>query len=142
MKRLLRILKFALLPSTWFHFIRLFESAIHNQLEARRLLNRLGPGTIDSSASFRNPRNITLGRGVFVNFMCSIWAGPASRVSIGEGSIMGPYVHINSTNHVFDDRNKPILSQGYHQADIEIGKDVWIGAHCVILAGTRIGDGA
>lgn len=141
MSRAARILKHLFLPSTWVHFVRLFDSLIHNQLEARRLLRREGPVTIDSSASFRNAPRITLGEGVFVNFMCSLWAGPASRIRIGARTILGPYVHVNCTNHVFARRDIPILSQGYDQADIEIGKDVWIGAHSVILSGSRIGDG-
>lgn len=142
MTRLLRILKHLFLPATWVHLARLFEAAIHNQLEARRLIVREGKATIDSSASFRNPARITLGDGVFINHQCSLWAGPASRIRVGAGTILGPYVHINSTNHRFDRRDVPILAQGYNQADIEIGKDVWIGSHSVVLAGARIGDGA
>ncbi|MDB5047891.1 MAG: transferase hexapeptide repeat containing protein [Fibrobacteres bacterium] len=142
MQRTLRILKFILLPSTWVHFVRLFDSAIHNQLLARRLITFEGDATIDSSASFRNGARITLGNRVFVNFMCSIWAGPASRIKIGADTILGPYVHINSTNHSFARRDVPILAQGYVQEDIEIGSNVWIGAHSVVLAGSRIGDGA
>lgn len=141
MSRIARILKFAVLPSTWAHFLRLFESMIHNQLEARRLIRREGKVTIDSSASFRNGARIALGEGVFVNFMCSIWAGPTARIRIGAGTVLGPYVHVNATNHVFAKRDVFILKQGYNQADIEIGKDVWIGAHTTVLAGARIGDG-
>lgn len=142
MKRFLRVLRFLAYPSTWLHAIRLFESAIHNQLEARKLIQREGKAIIDATASFRNPARITLGHGVFINFMCSVWAGPASRITIGADTILGPYVHINSTNHVFARRDAPIITQGYNQADIEIGRDVWIGAHSVVLAGSKIGDGA
>lgn len=142
MHRLLRILKHLFHPATWLHLVRLFEAQVHNQLEARRHLRLGGKVTIDSSASFRNAARISLGRGVFVNHMCSLWAGPASRIDIGEDTILGPYVHINCTNHVFARRDLPIIRQGYQQADIAIGRDVWIGAHCVILSGARIGDGA
>lgn len=142
MRRAVRIIKFAFLPSTWLHFLRLFESTIHDQLEARRLINREGKAVIDSSASFRNGARITLGDGVFINFMCSVWAGPKAGIRIGADTVLGPYVHINATNHAFDRRDIPIIRQGYKQADIEIGRDVWIGAHSVVLAGARIGDGA
>lgn len=141
MGRVSRILKFASLPSSWAHFLRLFESMIHDQLEARRSIRREGKVTIDSSASFRNGPRITLGEGVFVNFQCSLWAGPEARIRIGAGTILGPYVHVNATNHVFAKRDVPILKQGYDQADVEIGKDVWIGAHVTVLAGAKIGDG-
>ncbi len=142
MGRALRMLKYAFLPSTWFHLVRVFDSAIHNQLEARRLIKRGARVIIDSSASFRNGPRMALGDGVFVNFMCSIWAGPTAKVSIGADTILGPYVHINATNHAFDRRDVPIIRQGYRQADIAIGRDVWIGAHSTVLAGSVIGEGS
>jgi acetyltransferase-like isoleucine patch superfamily enzyme len=36
----------------------------------------------------------------------------------------------------------PVSEQGYAGDRIEIGNNVWIGAHVVILPGVRIGNGA
>lgn len=40
--------------------------------------------------------------------------------------------------HIFKEKNKDIYSKG----DINIGNDVWIGAHSIVLSGINVGNGA
>jgi virginiamycin A acetyltransferase len=49
-----------------------------------------------------------------------------------------------ANNHAFADPDMPIRQQGFQpsRGGILIGDDVWIGANCVLLDGTRIGKGA
>ncbi|TOB35760.1 hypothetical protein CGK06_26050 [Vibrio parahaemolyticus] len=47
-----------------------------------------------------------------------------------------------SRNHKFSDIDKYIKEQGYQNAPIVIGNDVWIGFNSTILPGVSIGDGA
>jgi virginiamycin A acetyltransferase len=42
------------------------------------------------------------------------------------------------SKHIFKNSNKDIFSKG----PIEVGNDVWIGAHSVVLSGVKIGNGA
>ena len=75
--------------------------------------------------------------------------GNNSRIGLGN-TIIGPVqigndvniaqnVTISGLNHNFQDINKTISSQGVSTSLIVIEDDVWIGANCVILAGTKIG---
>ena len=56
---------------------------------------------------------------------------------------MGPEVVILGVNHRFDDCERPMIEQGYHdRKPVAIGDDVWIGTRAIILPGVRIGRGA
>jgi maltose O-acetyltransferase len=86
------------------------------------------------------PVNLRLGDDVFINRGVCIDA-PAP-VTIGDACLLGPYAVINSGNHAFADPEERIRDQGHNCAPIQIGDDVWLGAHVVVLAGATIGDGA
>lgn len=60
---------------------------------------------------------------------------------IGEGSLIAPHCYICDYDHNFLGP-KPVKQQGFSAKPIIIGKDVWIGAKCIILKGVKIGDGA
>lgn len=63
-------------------------------------------------------------------------------ISIGADTMIAPYCHILSGNHVFDRRDIPISAQGMRGKEVVIEEDVWIGTHVVVLAGAHIGRGA
>lgn len=60
-------------------------------------------------------------------------------VQIGNNVNIAQNVTISGLNHNFQDINKTISSQGVSTSQIVIEDDVWIGANCVILAGSKIG---
>ncbi|MDO8314160.1 MAG: acyltransferase [Rugosibacter sp.] len=62
-------------------------------------------------------------------------------VDIGDDTLIGPGVRIISYQHQYA-RSATIRSQPVDAKPICIGRDVWLGANCVILAGVNIGDGA
>lgn len=62
-------------------------------------------------------------------------------VDIGEDTLVGPGVRIISYQHQYA-RGATIRSQPVDAKPIRIGRDVWLGANAVILAGVTIGDGA
>ncbi|MGW1585428.1 acyltransferase [Streptomyces sp. NPDC002386] len=86
------------------------------------------------------PLNIRVGAEVFINRGVNITA-PAP-VTLGDHCLIGPYTVINSGNHRFADAKRRIRDQGHDLAPITIGRDVWLGAHVTVLAGTRVGEGA
>lgn len=62
-------------------------------------------------------------------------------IRIGDNVLIGPYVVIVSSDHdIYSDG--PIAHKNHIMTPVEIGNDVWIGAHAVITAGVKIGDGA
>lgn len=82
--------------------------------------------------------NISLGKGVFLNFNCVIL--DVVKVTIGDRTQIGPGVQILTADHPRD--------PGQRRAGLEfgrpvaIGADVWIGGGAIVLPGVTIGDGA
>lgn len=62
-------------------------------------------------------------------------------VDIGDDTLIGPGVRIISYQHRFA-AGQTIRSQPTEGKAIRIGRDCWIGANAVILAGVEIADGA
>ena len=75
-----------------------------------------------------------IGRGSYI--------GVHDSIAIGDYTSVGAYCYIISANHLCDSRDIPISEQGFYGAPINIGNDVWIGTHVVVLPGVSIGDGA
>ncbi|KAA0207252.1 MAG: acyltransferase [Proteobacteria bacterium] len=63
-------------------------------------------------------------------------------VRIGARTLIGYGTQILSTNHVVPSGGGPIFESGHQKAPVTIGRDVWIGAACIVLPGVSIGDGA
>jgi acetyltransferase-like isoleucine patch superfamily enzyme len=62
-------------------------------------------------------------------------------VDIGSDTLIGPGVRIISYQHRHA-KGSTIRSQPVEAKPIRIGRDVWLGANSIILAGITIGDGA
>ena len=82
--------------------------------------------------------NITLGRDVFLNFGCVILDSRA--VTIGDGTQIGPGVHIYGADHPRD----PALRQSGAEMGrtVTVGRNVWIGGGAILLPGVTVGDDA
>jgi acetyltransferase-like isoleucine patch superfamily enzyme len=65
----------------------------------------------------------------------------SERVTIGRGGLIAPGVFVTDHNHGMD-LDRAMFEQRCIAAPVAIGDDVWIGAHCVILPGVTIGNGA
>jgi acetyltransferase-like isoleucine patch superfamily enzyme len=87
-----------------------------------------GPGTLmmDDRSSI----------GVYTAIACR------DRIEIGRDTMIAGYCFILDVDHEFGDLETPIREQGLDIRPVRIGNDVWIGAHCVVLRGVTIGDGA
>jgi len=81
---------------------------------------------------------IEIGEDTFINELCSIYTYN-STIKIGNGVLIGPATVINTHHHNFQRNDLPIQKQGGYVKPIIIEDDVWIGAHCTILGGVRIG---
>jgi len=82
--------------------------------------------------------NITLGRGVFLNFGCVILDVVA--VTIGDGTQVGPGVQILAADHPRDPAERRAMLE--FGRPVTIGADVWIGGGAIVLPGVTIGDDA
>lgn len=82
--------------------------------------------------------NIRLGADVFLNFNCVIL--DVAEVAIGDGSQIGPAVHIYAADHPREARlRRSGLELG---RPVRIGRNTWIGGGAVILPGVAVGDDA
>lgn len=101
--------------------------------------------TLCVGKGFRARRNVELnarsgclsiGNNVFFNSGCIVTARES--ISIGDGTIFGPYVVIYDHDHAVTDG--VIEDNCFVSAPISVGNNVWVGAGSVILKGTTIGD--
>jgi maltose O-acetyltransferase len=105
----------------------------------REALGSVGPGV-----SIRPPfhcdygYNISLGAGVFLNFGCVVL--DVVKVTIGEGTQIGPCVQILTADHPRDPAQREAMLE--YGRPITIGANVWIGGGAIILPGVTIGDQA
>lgn len=112
----------------------------HTQEELRFLLQQLTGKPIDDSVSIFPPlysdfgKNITLGKGVFINAGCHLQ--DQGGIFIDDHSLIGHNVVLATLNHGFTVEDRGSL----YPAPIHIGKHVWIGSNATILPGITIGD--
>ncbi|MDX4069035.1 acyltransferase [Aliarcobacter skirrowii] len=85
---------------------------------------------IKNGLHFDNAKSLQFGKGMFINK--NVFFEGSGNVSIGDSVQIGPNVQFLTTNH--KDRTKDEVD------DIKIGNNVWIGAGCIILPGSEIGD--
>jgi acetyltransferase-like isoleucine patch superfamily enzyme/acyl carrier protein len=119
------------------------------QLEGRPTLMCWPNVSIRIGARFRlssvpEPSHIVAGAGAEILIGDDVWIGHGAsisanyRVSIGDGTKIGPFVTIMDTDfHVAGDRSAVPAA-----TPIAIGRDVYIGNGTTILRGTSIGDAA
>ena len=52
---------------------------------------------------------------------------------------MAAYTYLVGGDHLYDRVDIPVLQQGRTARGIDVGDDVWLGAHVVVTDGSRIG---
>lgn len=114
----------------------------HTADELRALFSELIGKPVDDKFGLFPPfyadygRNITLGKGVFINSGCCFQ--DQGGIEIGDNALIGQQVVIATLNHDL----APEKRGNMLPAPVKIGNGVWIGAHATLLAGVTVGDGA
>ena len=85
----------------------------------------------------RNGGNLVIGNNFSMNNGCIVTA--YDNVKIGENVMLGPNVLIYDHDHDYKAKGG-VFSLKYKTSPVTIGNNVWIGANCIILRGTSIGD--
>lgn len=97
---------------------------------------------LSPNVSFRNGERVEIGARSHIGEHCSLWAGDShGRIVIGEDALFGPRVYITASNYRYD-LGAPVWRQPRAEADVIIGRDVWLGARVIVLPGVTVGDGA
>ncbi|WP_423147442.1 DapH/DapD/GlmU-related protein [Rubrolithibacter danxiaensis] len=118
-----------------------------NCLASKKILigNRV---TIGKFAVIR-PGNIyggVIGEGLKIGNNSNIgpysYIGCSGYIEIGDNVMMAPRVSIYAENHIFENTESTIKSQGVVKKFVRIEDDCWIAANSVIVAGVTIGKGS
>ena len=97
--------------------------------------------TIRDNVVFAGNGMLTLGKNTVINNNNIIAA--YQLIEIGRNVMIGPYSYIMDIDHKFEKGNiTPPAEQGYLIAPVIIEDDVWIGAHCIVTRGVKIGKGS
>jgi acetyltransferase-like isoleucine patch superfamily enzyme len=118
-------------------FLDFFGGDLGNYLRNR--FYKIAGVKIDKSAKIgrfvmiNQPYNLILEKGAGIGNGCVVSA--MEKLRIGEGTLIAPYCCIYDHDHNFPD-----MLSGYVVKNVEIGKNVWLGAHSIILKGVKIGD--
>lgn len=140
MKNMFFLLKILFTATFWKQATSLLKSFLSSNVVSIRRLHRLGQNSyIAPSVKFANPEHISIGDNSDVGSQTHIYAGRESKITIGNNTLIGPFVFITSDSFS-KSKFEMTKSHSGHQADVEIGDNVRIGAHAIILPGVRIGN--
>ena len=82
-------------------------------------------------------RNVTVGKGVFINFGATILA--QASVTLGDRVMMGPNCSLITVGHPVNDHE--MRAEGWEIAKpISVGCNTWFGANVTVLPGVTIGE--
>lgn len=81
--------------------------------------------------------NIDLGEDANIGFNVEIFS--AAEVRVGARTLVAAYTYLVGGDHLFDRVDIPVLHQGRTARGIDVGDNVWLGAHVVVTDGSRIG---
>ena len=81
--------------------------------------------------------DIVLDEQANVGFNVEIFS--AATVHVGARTLIAAYTYLIGGDHLFDRVDIPVLHQGRTARGIEIGENVWLGAHVVVTDGARVG---
>jgi virginiamycin A acetyltransferase len=86
--------------------------------------------------------DVVVGAKSYINAGVVIYSGHG--IKLGVGVLIAANCTLAATNHETTDTTRLIRDQGFRpsKGGIIVEDDVWIGANCVVLDGTKIGRGA
>jgi acetyltransferase-like isoleucine patch superfamily enzyme len=81
--------------------------------------------------------NIDIREDANIGFNVEIFS--AADVRVGARTLIAAYTYLVGGDHLFDRTDVPVLHQGRTARGIDVGDNVWLGAHVVVTDGARIG---
>ncbi|GAA4175629.1 hypothetical protein GCM10022218_21630 [Sphingobacterium ginsenosidimutans] len=117
--------------------------SFYRKLKSLYFIHRFGLKDIEQPLFFggvsKISRDLHTEKYVFIGANCTIYP----KVSIGAYSMLANNVSIQGDDHEFRIAGIPTIFSGRRVVrSTKIGRDVWIGAHVLIMTGVEIGDGS
>lgn len=132
----------ALDPRVYAHGVKLLHYFNYTHVSQKRLVTMGSEVRFAPNVSITNGERVTIGDRAAIGARCHLWAGNSSgRVIIGEEALFGPEVFLTASNYGTDPGTPPMY-QPTVEADVVVGRGVWLGARVMVMAGVTVGDGA
>ena len=121
--------------------IRSLKKLLSNEMDMMRIQEKVMQGGLQLETPFYifDESKLTISPPVYIGPNSNLYL--RGRLSIDSGTIIGPSLTVHTANHNYEGEALP-YDDKYIASDVKIGKNVWIGAHCTILPGVSIGEGA
>jgi len=81
--------------------------------------------------------DILLDENANIGFNCEVFS--AARVRVGRNVLVAAYTYLVGGDHLYDRTDIPVLQQGRTARGIDVGDNVWLGAHVVVTDGSTVG---
>jgi acetyltransferase-like isoleucine patch superfamily enzyme len=141
-KRIANAVQSMLDPRVYFHGIKLLHYFNYTHVSQKKLVSMGSGVNFAPNVSIANGLRVTVGDGANIGARCHLWAGNnTGRVVIGDEALLGPEVFLTASNYGIQPGTAP-MHQKSVEADVVIGRGVWLGARVMVLAGVTVGDGA
>jgi acetyltransferase-like isoleucine patch superfamily enzyme len=141
MKSLLAMARALVVAPVWAVWAS-YRMAVLNGVESMRIQKGAGC-VIDPLVWIQMGQSIQLGSNVKISLFSSLLAGKQGTITIGDNSIIGPNCSVIAMNHGMDLNSTPFRYQPWRdtaESSVVVGENVWLGAHCIVLPGSRIAD--
>ena len=126
----------------WKQVYLLITSFLTGNVWAKSRLGSYENIDINPTVRFGNyPENIFFKKNISIGFGAHIYAGRNSKIFVGDNTMIGPFVFVTTEGFSHSKKN-PHKSHSGHAENVYIGSNVRIGAHAILLPGSKIGDGA
>lgn len=141
-EKIVRLLTSCIDPRAYLHFFRILNFYNYTHVQPRRKIHMGNGCAISPDVIFTHGELITIGNKTNIGSRCQLRAGPShGKIIIGDYGLLGPEVAIIASQYRYND-GEPVTKQLMNEADVCIGRDVWIGTKAIIMPGVTIGDGA
>jgi acetyltransferase-like isoleucine patch superfamily enzyme len=128
-------------PRIYLQGFKLLHYYNYSHVSQRRKAQVGTDARLAPNVSLVNGERVVIGDRAQIGARCHLWAGyKTGRVVIGDDALFGPEVFLTASNYSFDQPG-PVYDQPTREADVVVGRDVWLGARVMVTAGVTIGDG-
>lgn len=126
----------------YLHMVRLVHYFNYSHVAERRKVSCGEGARLAPNVSFANGERIEIGARANIGARCHLWAGDSvGRVIVAEDALLAPEVFLTASNYAIEP-GLVVMNQAKEEADVVIGRDVWLGTRVVVTAGVTVGDGA
>src|SRR4051812_4719253 len=139
--RLANAVRSTLDPRIYVQGVKLLHYYNYSHVSQRRKAAIGADVRLAPNVSMVNGERVTIGDRAQIGARCHLWAGNNSgRIEIGDDALFGPEVFLTASNYTFEQPG-PVPDQRTSEADVIVGRDVWLGARVMVTAGVTIGEG-